>query len=88
MSSIADKSACISAVICSGLIKNLNNTQFIEMLYRSMLGRPADPGGLAAAVAELDRGTSRQVVFANYVNSIEFDLICQEHGIVRGTYIP
>jgi len=69
-------------------LQNLNNTQFVEMLYRSMLGRQADPGGLQANVNALQAGIIREIIFANFVNSTEFNNICNAHGIVRGTYIP
>ncbi|MCL2425553.1 MAG: phage tail tip lysozyme [Oscillospiraceae bacterium] len=64
--------------------RNLTNRQFVEILYNSLLGRTSDPDGLNAWVNQLENSVSRYSVFLGFVYSREFDLICREHGIVRG----
>jgi len=63
--------------------RNLNDGQYVDVLYNALLGRPADPGGRAAWVAALQQGASRDTVFWGFANSVEFELICQAHGIPR-----
>ena len=68
--------------------EGLSNTRFVERLYNAIMGRPADPAGLAAWGNLLDTGLSREEVFAGCVSSNEFLRICQNAGIARGTYTP
>ncbi|KIQ37533.1 hypothetical protein RT97_00125 [Variovorax paradoxus] len=50
----------------------LNNSQFVSLLYRNVLGRDADAGGLAAWVNALNNGTSRASVVVGFSDSPEF----------------
>lgn len=68
--------------------RNLSDAHFIDVLYESMLGRRADPGGRADWVGVLRSGVSRYNVFVGFVNSVEFGLICDSYGIIRGTPPP
>ncbi|MCL2080415.1 MAG: phage tail tip lysozyme [Oscillospiraceae bacterium] len=68
--------------------RGLSNDRFVETLYEMLLGRASDPGGKADWVGRLNSGTPRENIFAGFVNSVEFDRICKEYGIVRGTYTP
>jgi FkbM family methyltransferase len=45
---------------------------FVQMAYRVVLGRPADPGGLANAVAKLRQGYARISFVHDLVTSAEF----------------
>jgi len=65
-------------------LRNLEPEQFVEVLYNSMLGRKADAVGLSEWSLLLRYGASREGIFASFVNSLEFDLICKDYGIVRG----
>ncbi len=50
----------------------LDNTRFVEQLYRNVLGREADAAGLADWVARLDGGASRGTVLTGFSESDEF----------------
>ncbi|MBN9889847.1 Calx-beta domain-containing protein [Salipiger abyssi] len=50
----------------------LNNTGFVQQLYRNVLDREADTNGLANWVARLDSGTSREQVVRGFAQSPEF----------------
>ena len=60
------------------------NEAFIRVLYKAMLGREADEGGLGYWTSYLSAGHPRTMAFAGFVNSPEFTGLCAEYGIVRG----
>jgi hypothetical protein len=66
--------------------KNVSDEEFIKTLYRSMMGREADNGGLKSWKEYLDNGVSREYVFRKFVLSSEFKKICTTYGITQGTY--
>lgn len=62
--------------------KNLNNTDFVKVLYRTFLGREYDDAGLADWVGKLDRGEqNRDQVMAGFAYSPEFNNIMAQYGI-------
>lgn len=65
--------------------RQLTNDEYVEVLYRALLGRNSDPAGKANWVKQLDAGTKRMDIFRGFVHSPEFDQICTDYGIVRGT---
>jgi len=66
--------------------RNLSNTEYIKILYNSMMGREPDPEGMAFWLDMMERqGASRYTVFANFVMSNEFAMICNRYGLLRGT---
>ena len=66
--------------------RSLSNAEYIEILYNSMMGRVSDPEGMAFWLDMMERqGVSRYAVFANFVMSGEFEVICSRHGLLRGT---
>ncbi len=69
------------------LEKNLSNEEFVNVLYRSMMGREADAAGRTGWVNELSNGyMTRSQVTKAFVESTEFTNICTSYGITRGTY--
>jgi len=50
----------------------LDNAGFVSLLYRNVLGREPDAGGLAAWTGQLDRGASRASVVTGFSESAEF----------------
>jgi hypothetical protein len=50
---------------------DMDNITFVTFLYRFLLYRAPDPGGLAAWVGELDKGAQRSEVWAVIQNSPE-----------------
>ncbi len=69
------------------LSKNLSDTEFVKILYRSMMGREADAAGLDGWVGQLQGGyMTRSEVTKAFVESKEFTGICNNYGISTGTY--
>ncbi len=50
----------------------LTNAQFVDLVYKNVLGRAADTGGRAHWIAQLDRGQSRGSVMIGFSESSEF----------------
>ena len=65
--------------------KNLNNDQFLVIMYKAFFDRPADTGGYNNWMGLLNGGSSREFVFSNFVNSTEFANLCAKYGIKAGT---
>ncbi len=66
--------------------KNLSDDEYVENLYKALMGRASDAEGKANWLYALANGMTRDEVFAGFANSKEFDDICKKYGIVRGTY--
>ena len=64
--------------------RNLNNEEWILMLYRALLGREADEVGKKDWLKKLDKGTTRESVFAEFVASSEFKNYCEKFNIEIG----
>jgi len=64
--------------------KELTNGEFVELLYQVVMNRSADEGGKAMWVDYLESGSSRRFVMAGFLNSNEFDGICEGYGIKTG----
>lgn len=64
--------------------RNVSDTEYLQILYRTCLNREADDQGLSEWQAVLDSGLSRLFVFRGFVESDEFTKICQSYGIQRG----
>lgn len=66
--------------------KNLNDSDFIELLYKALLDRASDAEGKENWLKNAVTGVSRKFLFAGFGNSTEFNQLCSSYGIVRGTY--
>lgn len=66
-------------------ISNFTNEQYVDILYRTLLGRNADAAGKADWVGRLNAGQSRSQILAGFAYSIEFNDLCREYGIKVGT---
>ena len=66
--------------------KNLSDEEYVENLYKALMGRASDEGGKSNWLYALANGMTRDEVFAGFANSKEFDDICKKYGIVRGSY--
>lgn len=64
--------------------KNYNNSQFIEMLYRTMFARKADAEGKSYWLSLLSTGVSREYVYHGFAESQEFSNLCGGFGVERG----
>ncbi|MBO4636958.1 MAG: DUF4214 domain-containing protein [Clostridiales bacterium] len=63
--------------------QNVSNSEFVNRLYLTFMGREADEAGFTAWVAQLDSGVSREEVFEGFAASTEFAQICASYGIIR-----
>lgn len=68
--------------------RNLNNAEYVELLYKVMMNRSSDPDGKSYWVNLLNNGVSRMGVFNGFAGSVEFANICKSYGIDKGTATP
>jgi hypothetical protein len=67
---------------------SLDNTGYVQQLYRNVLGREADPAGLADWVGRLDSGASRGTILVGFSESPEFKAdIANQVEILRLYYL-
>lgn len=65
--------------------RNLNNSDYLDVLYRTFFDREADAVGKSYWMDKLQKGTSRTEVLSGFVNSQEFSGLCDRFDIARGT---
>ena len=66
--------------------QNLSNSEFVDRMYRTLLGREADEAGKAEWVSTLDSGCSYGYILNSFAGSQEFNNLCGSYGITAGTY--
>ncbi|HAF25885.1 MAG TPA: hypothetical protein DCG85_01075 [Lachnospiraceae bacterium] len=66
----------------------LSDEDYVETLYKVMMGRASDNEGKAYWVKKLKEGVGRQGVYSGFAGSTEFKNICNSYGIDRGSYTP
>lgn len=64
----------------------LSDAQFVDRVYRNVLGRAADSGGLSYWTRKLQGGTSRGQVMANFSQSSEYKAATKHGTAVVGLY--
>ncbi len=64
--------------------KNVDDGQYVELLYQTLMDRSSDKSGYDYWVDLLKNGVSRERVFIGFCYSKEFDQICKDYGIERG----
>ena len=62
-----------------------SNEDYVEIMYKTLLGRASDAAGKADWVNRLNQGQSRDDILRGFVYSPEFSKMCAEYGIVVGT---
>ncbi len=67
--------------------RGLSNEEYVEILYRTMLDRPADEAGRENWLRSIDCGFSDKFIVNGFVGSQEFTGICENHGINRGSLV-
>jgi len=67
--------------------RKLSNSDYVEVLYQTFMGRASDTDGKVYWSSMLDEGVSRLYVFRGFVESVEFTDICNGYGINRGTVV-
>gem|GEM_PF-2908199 len=66
--------------------KNLSDSDFVDVMYKTMMGRSADEGGKAYWMKMLSYGVTREYVYKGFTESAEFTQLCEDYGVLRGTY--
>ena len=66
--------------------KGLSDEDYVENMYKAMMGRASDPAGKESWLAALGNGKTRDEVFAGFANSKEFGDICAAYKIDKGSY--
>ena len=59
----------------------LDDSAFLDSLYRSMMDREADEEGKNYWMDKLANGTSREEVFMGFAKSVEFNNLCKRYGV-------
>ncbi len=65
--------------------QGVTDAQFIQRLYRAVLGREADGSGLNTFLQYLNNGKSRAWVFKQIIDSAEFQNVCNALTLTKGT---
>ncbi|MBQ8983570.1 MAG: DUF4214 domain-containing protein [Lachnospiraceae bacterium] len=65
--------------------QKVTDEDFVERMYKTMLGRGSDPSGKAHWLEVLNIGYSRRYVLARFVASQEFANICDSYEIEKGS---
>ncbi len=65
--------------------RDLSIEDQIEMLYQSMLNRPADPTGKTQWLAALNAGNPLSMLIKGICESSEYQSLCQQYGILPGS---
>lgn len=65
--------------------KNVSDEEFINIAYRSILGREADNSGREYWCNWLRDGMTRNSVLDGFIRSTEFNNICAQYGIIAGS---
>lgn len=60
--------------------KKLNDTDYVQTMYQGLFDRNADGEGLAAWVAKLEAGNSRESIFYGFADSQEFRKLASSLG--------
>lgn len=83
---IADGSRLAQGFIGSVEFKNkkVSNNTYVEILYKTFFNRAADSSGKKYWLNLLENGMSREYILRGFVNSDEFQKLCDSYGIDRG----
>jgi len=61
--------------------RNIDNDKYLEILYKAFFNRAGDSGGLANWKAKMNDGKSKSVVLDGFLNSKEFENLCEKYTI-------
>ncbi|MCR5719853.1 MAG: DUF4214 domain-containing protein [Lachnospiraceae bacterium] len=64
--------------------KKLTHEEYLNILYRTLMGREADEGGMTYWLGRMHVGLSERYILAGFAYSPEFTGICNNYGIDRG----
>lgn len=61
--------------------KNLNDEEFVKVMYRALMDREGEAGGVSYYLEHMAKGLTREAVFSGFVNSPEFKSIIASYGL-------
>lgn len=64
--------------------RNLSDREFVDLCYKVMLDRNADPNGSGYWLDCMKNGVTREGIFRGFAESKEFNDLCNSYGITRG----
>ncbi len=64
--------------------RGLNNSEFLDVLYRTFFGRESDKNGKDFWLGELKKGATRERVVWGFIDSKEWCNICAGYGVKSG----
>jgi len=64
------------------ITRDINNNEFVNILYRAFFNREADSEGFETWIGQLNSGISRYDILNGFLYSLEFDNLCREYGIL------
>lgn len=83
--------SCTAAGVADGFVfsdeyinKHTSDDEYVNMLYRTLMGREPDESGKAGMLQLLGSGHSRKYIFSIFINSEEFTSMCARVGMVSG----
>lgn len=65
--------------------RGVTDSEFVDIMYKTMMDRESEPTGKATWLEVLDNGMSRTFVLSQFVQSDEFTAICNRYGIAKGS---
>ena len=65
---------------------SLSDEEYVTALYRIIFEREPDDAGLNSWLAVMKKGYTYKKVLSGFINSNEFENLCRDLGIVRGSY--
>ena len=68
------------------LNKKVSDSQYLETLYRALMGRASDAAGKADWQNHLNMNFSRGYIFSQFISSKEFTELCKQYEILPGSY--
>ena len=89
LSGEADAVDVVQGILCSLEYagQGKSNGEIVTDCYSAMLNRAPDEAGYRDWTSKLDAGMTVNAIFAGFVESPEFDSLCQEYGINPGSYV-
>ena len=65
--------------------KDMSNSDFLDVLYRTFFNREADEGGKSNWIALMELGWGKKDVIDGFINSTEWANLCLTFGIASGS---
>ena len=65
--------------------RGYSNDKLVELAYKGIMGRNSDAAGKAYWVNRMNNGYSYQAVVAGFIDSTEFESLCKQYGIKKGS---